>query len=255
MKEVLSYIEARQKTHERHKFFTELLDNTRLSGEERLAFAPCIVPFIMGYADLNKYVFRNESKEKRKDPVHAILNTHTYEEDFHWLWMLDDIARLNFNQKMSFSDAARVFWSPDMQMSRRLCLQLAALAAPAEPWGTLAVVETCESFSITLFKHCQGIKLSNGDECEFFGSKHYIAETQHSIRDDSQTDQVSFQLTPAQREEAKRLVDIAFNMFTDWFTSLYEYGTKYSSNQDRAYHQMIDHSVNLPRRPSVPMAD
>ncbi|MEV6099851.1 hypothetical protein [Nocardia sp. NPDC051981] len=37
------------------------------------------------------------------------------------------------------------------------------------------MVEAVEAVAVTIFKHCQGIALDSGEECEFFGTKDYLA--------------------------------------------------------------------------------
>ncbi|WP_437524900.1 hypothetical protein WME79_36920 [Sorangium sp. So ce726] len=252
MHHVLSYIDKRQNGYERHPFFTELLDNQRLSARERLAWAPCVIPFIMGYSDLNKYVFRDESKAKLDDPLQRMLNIHTYEEDFHWQWMLDDLDRLGVNPKLTLSDAARVFWSPEMKVSRQLCLEFAAIASKTQAFGVFAMVEAIEAVSVTIFKHCQGIVLESGVECEFFGTKHYLAEAGHLIKSEGQPKATQMALTPEQRAEAEAVVDRVFEIFDAWSHSLFQYARKHSAVPLAAYEQMIDASQKLPREMVLP---
>src|SRR6185295_6700994 len=187
MKHVLLDIEAKRLQFERHRFFSDLLDQTDLSGEQRLAWAPCAIPFVMGYADLNKYVFRDDSSSKAADALQQMLNIHTYEEDFHWQWMLNDLKVLGFDSRMTLSDAVRVFWSPEMHISRQLCFEFAAIASRTPSFGMFAMVETIEAVSITIFRHCRGIHLRSGIECEFFGEKHYIAEASHLMKSEPET--------------------------------------------------------------------
>ena len=131
MHQVISYIEEHRKHYEDHDFFVQLLTNDSLPGDTRLAWAPSVTPFIMGYSDLNKYAFRKGEGDADLDldPLQALLNAHTYEEDFHWQWMLNDLEKLGADSPMPLSDAARVFWGAEFQHSRRLCLGLASLAS------------------------------------------------------------------------------------------------------------------------------
>jgi hypothetical protein len=232
MHEVLSYIEERRKAYEGHDFFVKLLTDESLPGERRLAWAPSVIPFIMGYSDLNKYVFRKGEGEAQLDPLQALLNAHTYEEDFHWQWMLRDLEKLGADGEMPLSDAARVFWSTEFDHSRRLCLGLASLAAGAPAYAVFAMVEAVEAVSITIFEHCQGIALQDGRECEFFGTKHYAAEASHSIK----SPQVEASSLPAlkhtQREEAMSKVDEVFAMFDEWSHGLLRFALDNKAHDD-----------------------
>ncbi|ARN81875.1 hypothetical protein [Methylocystis bryophila] len=180
MKAIFSYIEEKRKEYECHPFFTQLLANPDLPGEKRLAWAPITIPFIMGYADLNCLFRRNEIADPA-DPLQAILNSHTYEEDFHWQWFLNDLNRHHANPTLPLADAVRILWSDDFKHSRTLSLELCALALRSPSYVLFVMMEVMEATSMTVFKNCVGIKLQNGDECEFFGTKHYLAEASHAI--------------------------------------------------------------------------
>lgn len=84
MKEVLAYIEKKQQVFSKLEFF-EFLQDKSISPKQRLAFAPCFAPFVMGFGELNQYVWRDESSD---DPLQAIINQHTHEDDGHWVWFL-----------------------------------------------------------------------------------------------------------------------------------------------------------------------
>jgi hypothetical protein len=250
MKEVIDYIETKRLQFERHPFFTELLDNENLSGEQRLAWGPGTVPFIMGYSDLNKQVFRNEANDE--DPVQHDLNMHTYEEDFHWQWMLDDMEVLNANPKLSFSDAVRLIWSPDFRVSREVPLRLTSLVRTTDTHGVFAIVEAIEAVSVTMFQHCQGIRLSNGQECQFFGTKHYLAESGHGIKSaDCKTAQ-EIRLTEEARETCRALVDRVFDLFSNWLDSLCSFAGKYGPEFEVHARQAISASAALPRAAAIP---
>jgi hypothetical protein len=244
---VLSYIDTRQKTYEHHRFFAELLDDRNLSGEARLAWAPCVIPFIMGYSDLNKYIFRNESEAARADPLQRMLNIHTYEEDFHWQWMLDDLNKLGVNSNLTIADAARVFWSPEMKVSRQLCLQFAAIASTVPSFGVFAMVEAIEAVSITIFRHCRDITLRDGQECEFFGTKHYLAEAGHLIKSEAQPKSELPVLSAEQRASALGVVDRVFELFDVWSDSLFQYAKSHAADPVTAYTEMVRRSEQLPR--------
>ncbi|MBC3841023.1 hypothetical protein GXW82_14255 [Streptacidiphilus sp. 4-A2] len=243
MQAVIDHIEERRKVYEKHDFFVTLLADESLSGEQRLAWAPSVVPFIMGYSDLNKYVFRKGEGDAGLDPLQALLNAHTYEEDFHWQWMLNDLEKLGADSRMPLSDATRVLWGAEFAHSRRLCLELAALAAGAPAYAVFAMVEAVEAVSVTIFEHCRGITLRDGQECEFFGTKHYAAEASHSIKS-PEVEQSSLPLLDGlQRVEALSMADRAFSLFDEWSDGLLQFAAGNRVNADtyaRAIQQSKD---------------
>lgn len=227
MKTVLDYIELKRKNFEGIAFFKDVLCNTTLTGEQRLCWAPMFVPFVMGYADLNKYVFRDESVTN--DPIQKEINKHTYEEDSHYRWLLADLQTLNLNPQLSMSDCTGVLWSDEFSESRILILRIAQLAATqSETYQRFVVIEAIEAMSITFFRNCVGIKTAAGEECQFFGEKHYKAEANHDIHHDKDGFCASaMELTTEQQVIAKEIVDEVFELFGTWSDSL----TKFAREQ------------------------
>jgi len=223
MQEIINYIEEQRKRYEDNDFFTQLLANESLPGDRRLAWAPSVIPFIMGYSDLNKYVFRKGEGDTHLEPLQALLNAHTYEEDFHWQWMLNDLEKLGADSQMPLADAARVLWGAEFKHSRLLCLKLASLASDSPAYAVFAMVEAIEAVSITIFKRCQGITLQDGRECEFFGTKHYLAEASHSIKSPELAESTLPILDDLQREHAMLMVDRVFSLFDEWSSGLLQF--------------------------------
>ena len=244
MKNIIDYIETAKNEFEKHPFFTQFLSNTDLPGEKRLSWAPSTIPFIMGYADLNTYIFRKEKPDGVADPIQAMLNAHTYEEDFHWQWLLRDLDKVNADMKMPLSDAIRVLWGPGFEHSRRLSLELTATATQLESYGLFALMEAIEAVSIVLFRSCQGITMQNGEECEFFGTKHYIAESSHAINDPGFADLDLPALKDDEREKAQVVVDRVFRLFNDWVDSLLQYARNVDEHSV-SYEQMIIQSKRM----------
>ena len=71
----------------------EFMRDETLTPRQRLAFFPCMAPFILAFGDLNKYVMRDETST---DPYQPLVNRHTYEDDHHWPWYLEDLTTARF---------------------------------------------------------------------------------------------------------------------------------------------------------------
>jgi hypothetical protein len=166
--------------------------------------------------------------------------------------MLDDLDKLGINPEVTLSDAARIFWSPEMKVSRQLCLEFAAIASQNDSIVTFAMVEAIEAVSITIFKHCKGIALENGVECEFFGTKHYLAEAGHLIKSDAQPKKSMPALTEAQCEAAKSVVDRVFELFDVWSESLVVYANTHAEAPEAAFGKMVSESTARPRQVLLP---
>jgi hypothetical protein len=248
---ILSYIELKRQETEKGRFFLLLLGDHSIPGEKRLSWAPLIVPFIMGYSDLNKYIFRNE--ENQGDRIQKDLNIHTFEEDFHWQWMLDDFDVLGINANVSMADAARIYWSPGFTESRLLVMKIARLAAMyPESYQIFAMVEAIESISITIFRYCCGIKNRYGQECQFFGNKHYEAEAGHSIKEEG-VESLQIKLDDRQRRIAYEIIDEAFTMFRKWCDSLADFSLQlHKMGKSFCYEPFLQESRDLPREALLP---
>ena len=244
MREIVYYIDELREYYESHELFVQLLTDESLPGERRLAWAPSVVPFVMGYSDLNKYVLRKGEGDADLDPLQAMLNARTYEADFPWQWMLNDLERLGADGVMPRSDAARVLWGTDFQHSRRLCLELAALASDAPAYAVFAMVQAIEAISIAIFERCQAITLHDGRECEFFGTKHYLAQASRSLKSPDLDAAALPILDEPRRERAKLMVDRVFVLFDEWSTALLRF-----ANENEApaldYARMVRQSKDL----------
>jgi hypothetical protein len=93
MKEVLDLISTKKQQFSQLPFF-QFLQDENIDPRQRLAFAPCFAPFVMGFGELNKYVWR---QEPTTDPIQSLINQHTYEDDGHWIWFLEDLQKLGFD--------------------------------------------------------------------------------------------------------------------------------------------------------------
>ncbi len=106
------------------------------------------------------------------------------------------------------------------------------------------MVESIEAVSITIFTHCRGIALRDGRECEFFGTKHYLAEASHSIKSPEVEETSLPSLDAAQREESRRMVDRTFALFDDWSAALLQCALA-NADHGGTYARMIQESKDL----------
>ena len=149
MRELLHAIHAAKDEYARLPFFQFLRDES-VPPRERLAFVPCMAPFIMDFGDLNRYVLRDPSSD---DPYQQLVNEHTFEDDHHWPWYLEDVAALGHDQVRSTTDVLRELYSDRMAVNRLLASKLAHLVADATPIERLVVIEAIEETGNVLFTH------------------------------------------------------------------------------------------------------
>ena len=232
MKEVFALIEKRKQEFAQLPLF-EFLQDRSIDPRQRLAFAPCLSPLVMGFAELCKYVFREESTD---NPIQLLINQHTYEEQKHWEWLLEDIQKLGLDESLSFTDALRFMWGEETQKTRQVCPQIERYIFKSEPLPRLVAMEVAEAaanvfFSITstVITELQPITKK---QYRYFGGHHVDMENKHNL---TTHDVVHFfediQLTDETRQELLELVDILFEPFTESMQELLVYAQKHKTEQ------------------------
>lgn len=232
MKEVLELVEKRKEEFSKLPLF-DFLRDTSIDPMQRLSWVSCVAPFAMGFGDLNKYDLR---KEPTNDPIQAIINKHTYEDDHHWAWFLEDIEKLGLNYSMKFSDAMRFFWGEETKKTRQICHQIALYTFQAEPVVVLAALEAIEatgnvalSATAQASKELQQITRKN---YRYFGSYHLGVETGHTTGTDNIEQFIaSIQLTQEQKDKAIEVVEKVFEVFTASMNEIMTYVEKQRINQ------------------------
>ncbi len=232
MKEVLAFIEKKKQEFSQLPFF-EFLQDKSIDHQHRLAFTPCVAPFVMGFGELNKYVFR---EEPTSDPIQRIINKHTYEDDHHWLLFLEDLQQLGFDRTLSFSDSLKFLWSEETKIPRQVIYELYRYSFQAEPIQKLVIIEAIEATGNVMFPIVtlisQEIRTITNKECLYFGDFHLPLETGHTTGTDNIVQFIeSIQMTEETRNEAFELVEKVFEVFTELTNSLLAYAKKHYDRQ------------------------
>lgn len=232
MKSILALIEEKQKVYAQLPFFQFMRDQS-IKPEKRLAFAPCAASFIMSFADLNKYALRQEPTE---DKIQLILNQHTYEDDFHWQWFLEDMQKLGFNCSLQFNESLSLLWSDQTKYSRLLVYQLYEYIAQSEPIEKLIILEAIEATSDVLVAATQKImkKLSSttGLEYKYFGDCHFNAENNHNAHSENIKEFIdNIYISEKAHKRNIYLVDNVFDLFTQWTNELLDFAEAYHTKQ------------------------
>ncbi len=232
MKEVLALIEKRKQEFAQLPFFQFLQDKS-IDPRQRLAWAPCVTPIAMSFEDLLKYDFR---KEPTDDPIQKLINRHTDEEDIHWIWFLEDLEKLGFDQLMKFSDSMRFYWSEETYKARQVNHQIALHTFRSEPIVVLAAIEAIEAtanvtFTLTkqIVEELQQITKPN---YRFFGQHHVSVEADHTVLTDNVKQFLeTTQLTQEQRAKAFEVVEKVFEVFTEAINEMMAYAEKHLISQ------------------------
>jgi hypothetical protein len=220
MQHVLRTIFAAKRRYATLPFFEFLRDDS-VAPRDRLAFVPCMAPFILDFGDLNRYVLRDESST---DPLQLLVNVHTLEDDHHWPWYLEDLARLGFDQKRPTSDVFRFVYGDRTKVNRLLATKLAHLVYDATPLERLVIIEAIEETGNVLFALTSGlarqIEHTEGLELKYLGDFHFALENGHSRDGDDHRTLAAVVLDDAGRTRCESLVARVFELFEEWVGEL-----------------------------------
>jgi hypothetical protein len=231
MKEILAFVETKKREFAELPFFAYLRDQS-ISPKQRLSFAPCAAPFIMSFGELNRAAFRDEPTN---DPIQQIINKHTYEDDHHWIWFLEDLEKLGFNSTKTFSKTLEFLWGKETEAARRLVYQLYQYTVNATPIQKLVVIEAAEStgnvFLNASSKTIQDLQNNIApQDYQYFGASHLIVDTGHTYCSPKAKRVIEcIELTETEKKHYFDLVEKIFAVFTDFINELFIYAKKHAA--------------------------
>jgi len=223
MKAVMREMAQAKRHYSRLPLF-EFLRADSLPARDRLAFLPCMAPFILAFSDLNRFVLRDEASD---DPYQKLINEHTYEDDHHWPWYLEDFAKLGFDRSANVTQVLRSYMKDDARENRMLGARLAQLLHGTTPVEKLVVVEAIEETGNVLFgltaKIAAQIEASGGPALRYLGHFHFARETGHAMHGHDHTALEAIALTSLERMRCLDLSFRVFDLFADWSAELLAY--------------------------------
>jgi hypothetical protein len=221
MKRILKLIEEKTALHAQLPFY-QFLRNTSISPQDRMAFAPCFAFFVMNFSELNRHVLR---EEPTTDPIQSLINEHTYEDEAHWIWFLEDLQKLGYESNLPFTEAMRFLWSDDTMVQRRVVRWMFKEATLAKPIHRLVLVEAIENiagiFLPTTKLVTEQFEAHEPQTCRYFGSLHSLSDAGHEMHSQEMEDFIgNMPLTDSEYTEAIRLVEDTFDVFEDLVSDL-----------------------------------
>jgi hypothetical protein len=236
MRNVLRTIVAAKREYARLPFFEFLRDESR-PARDRLAFVPCMAPFILDFGDLNRHVMRDESST---DPLQVLVNLHTYEDDHHWPWYLEDLARLGHDDTRATSEVLRDLYSERLHVNRLLAGKLAHLVYDATSTERLVIIEAIEETGNVLFgltaELARRIERDEGTELRYLGDFHLALESGHAQHGDEHRTLAAVELDDAARARCIWLVEQVFALFAAWVDELLAYALQDLEGSSLAHH-------------------
>lgn len=232
MEKVLALIEKKKQEFAKSGLF-EFMRDKSIDPRQRLAFAPCIAPFTMGFGELNKYVFR---EEPTNDPLQAMVNHHTYEDDHHWWWFLEDLETLGIDKSMKFSESLKFVWNEETKASRWVIHQIFRYGFGASPTTKLVILEVVEATGDVFLSMsaliAEELRTITDKEFVYFGYSHLGVETGHTTGTPEVEQLIkNIQMTEEARQEAFKIVEELFEVFTQFTDELLVHAKTHSFEQ------------------------
>lgn len=222
MKKVLRQIFNKKKVYDQLPLF-QWMRNEQISVRERLGFYPCMAPFILSFGDLNKFVLRTERAD---DLFQEMVNGHTFEDDHHWPWYLEDFRKLGFDAEMSGTEWMKFLWGEETQQNRVLMARLTGLIQGTSGVERLTIIEAIEETGNVLFGAmlplAEVLEKELGQQLRYCGSFHFDLEHGHAVGADHKA-LASVELSSADRERHLAMVEEVFSAFEAWTHELLRY--------------------------------
>jgi hypothetical protein len=248
MKDILEFIDNQKKSYAQLPLF-EFMRDRSFDPRQRLGFAPCMAYFIMSFADLNKYVWRQEDTT---DPYQDLINQHTHEDDHHWSWFLADLQKLDFDKQTSFVESLRFLWSDEVKITRQLSYRLAAYHAQITTCQKIAMIEAIEATGHVLFEHTNQVvselQATSPQDYQYFGNFHLQMESGHTRGSSNPEHKIAkITLDSSEREDTLILVQNVFKLFTDWTEELLHFAKNQAIKEknESANHEEFMKTQNL----------
>lgn len=224
MKRILEFIEQKKREQDESAFLV-FMRNRSIDPAKRFSFAPCMAPFVMSFADLNKYVLREKNP---KDRYQEIINTHTEEDDHHFGLFLTDLRTLGVDSPMTFSDALSRLWGKRCARTRQAVYALTKLIVSADSRMRLVIVEAIESAGNTAFKRYNEVAAefhaATKQRLHYFGEAHLNLESGHAMGTVNVESELSAMvLSDDEVKEARKLVEAVFDSFIEMGEEFLDY--------------------------------
>ncbi|MCC5634340.1 hypothetical protein LC593_00445 [Nostoc sp. CHAB 5844] len=231
MQQVLALIENKKQDFAKLPLF-DFMQNKNIHPKDRLSFAPLIVPLAMGFGELCNNVFREEPTSNK---IQDLINKHTYEEHFHWQWLLEDIEKLELHHCKTLTDAMLFSFGENTLKSRTVCYQLYHHIFQADPIFKFVAMQVAEATANVFFNISQPVALElkeiTGQDYRYFGMCHLHEEEHHQM---NMPNIVSFfqqiELSYEQRQKAIGVAELTFEAYTEAMNSFMDFVNKQNIN-------------------------
>lgn len=230
MKEILKYI-GKKRTELKDCQLYQFLRDSEIDPQKRMSFAPHVAFFSMSFGDLMTTVLKRPEPNSELD---KLVNAHCSEDDHHWIWYLEDIIALGYNDQ-PMDQTCRLLWSEESAPVRHLIYSVVAAAGKSnDALFHLILIEILEAGLSEFFELCfREVAVPQLEFLKYFGETHYRAEYDHTVTSWFQADEKEFEeLHPLSKFEPTAEVrllsfeaaDAIFERFAGMYDFWYEKG-------------------------------
>jgi len=251
MREVLQAIQTNMVAHERHALF-ELLRDTRVDPEWRLAFAPSAAHYVLTFRDFCQHVLR---AEPRGDRVQQLVNAQIDCEVERAYSFAADLALLGYDPVLPFNDALEQIRSDETARSRTRSYRLCRLALGATSLEKLALVHCIEATASLTVHHVMQAAASwaesNAQTLSSLGVTYDDASQSEGLLPEVAALLGDIELPVGEVRELLRLVDRAFEYFSAFADELLAAGGCGVPSLERRDAHLCPPARPSPARPRV----
>lgn len=183
MQEIVDLIEA-QKANLAEGLLFKWLSDEEVEGHRRLAFAPAMLYYLMGFKD----VLSELKRENPTGPIDRAINAYCGEDAEHWRWYLTDLEKLGFSIRTwgdTIPQWCNEVWSDDTQVNRRTISRLIHYAKlNRHPLFAMTLIFVFEATGVVFIGHTRkaAIAMDMDDGLDYFGRLHFEEEFGHSVQ-------------------------------------------------------------------------
>jgi hypothetical protein len=217
LKDLFARIEQRMVEYQDSPFLRFLRD-PQVDTRRKFQFAPHVAHFVFSFADLCTLVL---PEYPARDFFQELVNANAKEETEHWRWFLADLAELEQDPTLHYSEALRAIWSDRTRRTRTLSYQLGHLGLAADSLGRLVLVHCIEGAFQATVGDLQAVAKQfaalTGTRLRYLGRTHSESEENHTLEDPEIRRRLDATEVPL--DAYRRLcdmVDRSFQLFADF---------------------------------------
>lgn len=181
MNPIYARIAKHKSSLEKHPFCLHLTMAREIDGN--LDFIPKMSFFVLGFRDILETI----RIDNPSTPLEEDLNLHCDEDSNHWLWFIEDLARLDMDINYWGGDINNVLqslWSADTYEVRKHTYRVIHhINNTKSPEEKLIIIDCLECAFSVFISHLNQLTQRTGfyKKLRYFGEQHHEDEANHSM--------------------------------------------------------------------------